>query len=540
MLTLDSCIALESTNTRLIQGHDPVRCGQEAFAAQALQCVARTCGLTVSHRLYALHTCLFVSSTAVLSGTLCSYSCRLNMKHSDRDTLPRILMPRANSTESASAGLQQETTEMEHRLHRLKKQIEEERAKRQQRLAEAPQAGQLWGTSATRRIGNQQHNIAGQGNITRDSSKLLQRRRSLLPELPRSPRSPQSSVAPSLPSQDAHKTNAPSSKQAAIALAASDRSSALQQSPSSLMSPSPSKQPGAAPRASSEADGASRSSVQALAACQHEPMRCTPDPAPQQQQQEQHAPRGQGSTSSLQGGSSLMDGTFSEEESRRSFVEAVAEWRRGDSGAPAASAAKHDGSTGTPNASVSTTGAASTSAAGTQPRKASKQAAVEPPISLFARIAMHRGAAEAASAAAQKTSCTATAAAAPKIPGPSIALLQPESGERGTDCCVARPSLAQEQENDSTGECAVEDATSAGHYPGQVFADQQAWERALMGDSGSEEAEGAECPIGHSDLDDEDGLGDTVIVKVEDVNPMQALTSKSRLPDAVLLPGQTM
>jgi hypothetical protein len=451
--------------------------------------------------------------------------------------LPKLSSSNLDRTLGDSAALQKDASDMEQRLHRLKKQIEEERAKRRQRMADTPVEGHLWAASAAKRVPNQLHNISGQGNITRDTSKLLQRRKSILPELPTSPRSPPSPPMPRSASQLPRRALPPKATptHSTAETAATARSSTRASSdhdgpqPARMASAIPSHQIVSA-RQSSEQQGPEHSKTAS--------HKTTADDRPV------HAP-----DCGSDKGQLLKEGQFDEAESRASFLAALAEWRAGGSKAvgnsdvstgSTAPVDRCDGSTATARGAAQQASAmASTAGNQTGHAKHSAQAATSTkPGSLFAHIASRRHASAAAQAAAQRSQCSLVPCSS-AVQDPE----QPSASAGHHDTSLEQhfdtKSHMSEQEF-SRSHCGNQEGALRSHTGSDDrLGDASNWLLGAQDEPcsvhSSSPGHGADVIGVHAEVD---ATCEDAVLSIEDVNPFEALTSQARLPDKIVLPGQ--
>jgi hypothetical protein len=260
---------------------------------------------------------------------------------------------------------------------------------------------------------------------------------------------------------------------------------------------------------------------------------------------------------------SLADGCFDEAEAQRGFQEAVAAWRasRASPSVPGKSCPP------TPTKPACSDSRVGTSATPAQP---------PPRLSLFQQMQLHHDAAQAACKAAERSRCYldpegAAASCSSHTPtrGPAdcAADAEPtkqESCQRSglqslTDCFSASNTPRQSasvKSSDSppyavscvqSSACPIDSSTpSAPDLPNQEAApvhghtwilnpdDDLQEERKGFGSASSTGEVSVSC-AGHEDGTESDEE-ELVIVSVENVGALGALTSRSRLPDAIILP----
>jgi hypothetical protein len=365
---------------------------------------------------------------------------------------------------------------MKLRLERLRKQIQKEREQRQQRLAGAA-SGHIWSSSSLRRAGNQHHNLNGRGNIALESSKNLLRTQPLIPEhamVLGKPQRPSSSASKRLHSHIA------AGRQLATEL----------------------------PDTTTEG---------------------TPWPS-------QGMPASiEQSSSQPQNPGSLLAGSFDEDRSRESFLMALAEWR----GGKACSYSGDDG-VGT-RLHMEGDGIDASVLTGSPHPAQIDQTSSATAMSIFQRISMHRGASEASAAAAKQTQCCLH---------PShdrtwgTRQRQDEASADGKAAYLVEHSQSEDSTT-ASGEQLAEGGGSAGNRAAALGSTEvpeavlecgvnlyRACEGVCRGGTGLEEAEDGRGYL--ADFHDDYA---TVVTDIVDVSPMEALESGTRLPDAIVLPG---
>lgn len=413
---------------------------------------------------------------------------------------------------------------MERRLVRLREQIDAERKQRQARLAQAPTAGKLWTSSTSARTHGTRH-LTGLGNTSMPSSGQRDRgpsyrspsmRRDGKPARPAcgpgqggseavqaaSPRSPP--LLPPLPQHQLDRLSSPSSPGAALRMAPPQLTPEIGTAGDSTNA---AEYPALQRRQSSLAElGSMRAELDAFPE-RKPPQRALggasssgcaniePQIAPEQQRQP----------------GSLAQGSFDEAASQESFQAAVAAWRSGGEAGGAGMGPARCSAHAVEVASCST---------GT----AAVEGATKPRLSLFQQISMRRSAAEAGSAAARASRC-AQDPAAQRV----TQLLEAQQSAGLTTHVGTASALSRASTPDSHSASVGEE--------GPVRPGLETPPRAETASDGA-----AQLAVQDLGMDLGDAIAASVVddgvtvLAIDTADPCQALTSRARLPDAILLP----
>ena len=409
---------------------------------------------------------------------------------------------------------------MERRLVRLREQIDTERKQRQARLAQAPVDGKLWTSSSLGRTSGTRH-LAGRGNTTMLSPSRRERGRSqrstsaartngtvarpacspvqmMSPggsESARlaSPRSPQ--LLPPLPQQELARLSSPSSPDAALR-------AKLLHTPPTGSTPGLEQYPALQRRKSGLAElGSVRAEPCPLPAgdMQQISSRLTrPDHTGTEakEPEQQQAP-----CSDI-----LGEGCFDEAASQHSFQAAVAAWRSGgEAGAPAT---QHTSAVPLVQVASCSTGTTAVSSA------------AKSRLSLFQQISMRKRAADAGCAAAQASRCA------------QDPLAQREARLRDVQQQHASHPVSNNKALPCNEALLGPSVSASGEQPEPICHQDTAGAEPV--DSVAEELE----VLAHDNVQAAvDALQDGVtVLAIETADPCQAMTSRARLPDAIVLP----